>query len=180
MRVFDHAPWMEALTRIGQRLWGGAATSRREEKEVASTTPVPARRARKSRVAAATRRAHLAEIGPDMAVSRFLARCTRPCRGARLGTTALFDLYEAWAQAEGELAMTNKELSRALEARGFRKHKSNTMWWCDLQVAPTPGQTRIGASDPPNLPESEQSSRRQALGISGNGRLREDREDSGV
>lgn len=67
-------------------------------------------------------------------LGRFLEDCTREKDGARIQAIELHRLFCAWARANGERAWTPKGLGSAMQERGYRRVKSNTVHWVDLEL----------------------------------------------
>jgi putative DNA primase/helicase len=62
-------------------------------------------------------------------LARFLRLCTRFDAGARVQSSHLFSVFEAWARAAGEVEWKPKGFAKAMESKGFKKTRSNGMQW---------------------------------------------------
>ncbi len=63
-------------------------------------------------------------------IGRFLEDCTEPDQVARVQTSALYELFGAWALANAERASTPQYFGRSLREHGLRSIKSNGVhWW---------------------------------------------------
>ena len=67
-------------------------------------------------------------------LARFLRLCTVQEPAARVQSSHLFAVFEAWARAAGEVEWRAKGFARAMEAKGFRKTRSNGMQWEGLRL----------------------------------------------
>ena len=67
-------------------------------------------------------------------LGRFLALCVARKVGARAQSTALYETFVAWCKWAGEKEWTQVGLSKAMEDRGFRKKKSDTIQWIDAEL----------------------------------------------
>lgn len=67
-------------------------------------------------------------------LARFLRLCTVQEASARVQSSHLFAVFEAWARAAGEVEWRAKGFAKAMEAKGFRKTRSNGMQWEGLRL----------------------------------------------
>jgi putative DNA primase/helicase len=67
-------------------------------------------------------------------LGRFLSLCTRPKAGARVQSSRLHAVYEAWCKAAGETAWKNKGMAQAMLDKGFKKKASDGMQWLDIEL----------------------------------------------
>jgi putative DNA primase/helicase len=54
--------------------------------------------------------------------------------GCRLRSSVLYNAYTSWCSENGEAAASQKAFSGSLAAAGYRKVKSNGIFWTDLQL----------------------------------------------
>ncbi|WP_271299646.1 phage/plasmid primase, P4 family [Sphingomonas sp. CV7422] len=67
-------------------------------------------------------------------LARFLRECVVPDDKASVQSSILHGVFVAWARAAGEREWTNKGFSSAMTEKGYRKHKSNGMYWLELRL----------------------------------------------
>ncbi len=67
-------------------------------------------------------------------IGRFLETCTRRVPDKRVQSTALHELYSAWARVNGEAPRSHKAFSSALKGRGMSDLKSGVQWWLHLET----------------------------------------------
>lgn len=67
-------------------------------------------------------------------LGRFLRMCVAKTAGARVQSSHLFAVYQAWCVAAGEKEWTNKGLSKAMTDKGFKTLRSNGMQWLDIEL----------------------------------------------
>lgn len=67
-------------------------------------------------------------------LGEFLKTCTEDKPGERTQSSALYQLFGAWAQASGEKVWSHKGLTSAMRDRGYHLKRSNQSWWLDLTL----------------------------------------------
>lgn len=67
-------------------------------------------------------------------LGRFLAAACEVDAGARVNSTELYRVYQAWAQWAGEKDWSQNGFSRALANRGFEKHQSSVIYFLGLRL----------------------------------------------
>jgi putative DNA primase/helicase len=70
-------------------------------------------------------------------LGRFLADCTEADSDGRVQSIALYNLFVAWARANGEVGRhdwTATGFGRAMSERGYVRVKSNLMYWINLKL----------------------------------------------
>lgn len=66
-------------------------------------------------------------------LGRFLHDCTVAEPDARAKSSHLFDLFKAWAAAEGAGEWQPQGFAKAMEDRGWERKTSNGVWWLDIR-----------------------------------------------
>ena len=67
-------------------------------------------------------------------LGRFLATCVVSEAGARVQSSVLHQVYEAWCKSSGENAWKNRGLSLAMDERGYKRKQSDVVWWLDIRL----------------------------------------------
>ena len=67
-------------------------------------------------------------------LGRFLEACTAQDLGGRVQATALYDVFCAWAKANGETVWAMKGFSTGMQERGYASKKSSVSFWLDLKL----------------------------------------------
>lgn len=66
-------------------------------------------------------------------LGRFLSECTRENEEGSIQTTLLHQLFCAWCKVVGEREWTITGFGKAMQERGFTRHKSSTHFWLGLE-----------------------------------------------
>lgn len=77
-------------------------------------------------------------------LGRFLHDCTADKPGERVRSSALFDLFKAWAAATGAGEWQPQGFAKAMEDRGYERKTSNGVWWLDLVTMVTEDDVKDG------------------------------------
>lgn len=85
-------------------------------------------------------------------LGQFLADCVQGCKGDRVSSRRMHEVFVAWARASGEREWSPKGLAGALKERGFRALHSNGTFWLDCRLVRS--EVDFG-SDPPHPLERE-------------------------
>ena len=88
-------------------------------------------------------------------LGRFLEACTVQDLGGRVQATAIYELFCAWAKANGETVWAMKGFTSGMQERGYASKKSSLSYWLDLKLTkhlhdfPVTGdrQARVGGDD---------------------------------
>jgi DNA primase len=67
-------------------------------------------------------------------LSNFLTYCTERDPEARVQSSVLYEVYEAWTKAVGEYCWKQKGFSQALKAKGLASKASNGMHWLGIRL----------------------------------------------
>lgn len=67
-------------------------------------------------------------------LGRFLEFCTRPTGDGRVQTTALYQVFQAWARAFGESEWKPNGFGRAMTERGYLSKKSDLNYWLGIEL----------------------------------------------
>jgi putative DNA primase/helicase len=67
-------------------------------------------------------------------LGRFLEACVAPDPDGRVQSSAIHELFCAWAKANGAAEWSNKGLTAALIERGLQRTKSGVMFWTGVKV----------------------------------------------
>lgn len=67
-------------------------------------------------------------------LGRFLEAAIAAAPGERVRSSALYDVFAAWARASGERVWSAKGLTLAMKERGFQALRSNGMQWRDIRL----------------------------------------------
>lgn len=70
-------------------------------------------------------------------LGRFLQVCVEASAGARVQSSVMHELFDAWCKASGEKTWSPRGLGLALKERGFVAKQSNVMWWLDVKLTKT-------------------------------------------
>jgi hypothetical protein len=70
-------------------------------------------------------------------VRRFLDVCVERKTGARVQSSALYDLFAAWCNANGEVGWSQKRFSMAMKKHGFMTLRSDKVFWVDIKMTRT-------------------------------------------
>lgn len=70
-------------------------------------------------------------------LGRFLHDCTVDKAGSRAKSSHLFELFKAWAAAEGAGEWQPQGFAKAMEDRGYERKTSNGVWWLDIETTVT-------------------------------------------
>ena len=67
-------------------------------------------------------------------LGRFVAVCLEPADGARVQSSAMYEVYEAFSKASGEKVWTPRGFGLAMKERGYRSKQSNVRWWLNVRL----------------------------------------------
>ncbi|MEC9369530.1 MAG: phage/plasmid primase, P4 family [Pseudomonadota bacterium] len=67
-------------------------------------------------------------------LGRFMSTCTAHASGERVQSSVLYDLFIAWAEANGAPPWKQAGFSRALSERGYKRKQSDVVWWLDIRT----------------------------------------------
>ncbi len=67
-------------------------------------------------------------------LGQFMDVCVDYADGARIQSTDLYRLYVAWCIANGEKHWTAQGFGRAMGERGYKRKRSNVVFWLDLKL----------------------------------------------
>jgi putative DNA primase/helicase len=67
-------------------------------------------------------------------LGRFLAACVVPSPGKRTQSSILYQVFHAWAAANGEKEWSANGFSQAMAERGYQKKHSDFIWWLDIEL----------------------------------------------
>ncbi|MDQ2084714.1 phage/plasmid primase, P4 family [Xanthobacteraceae bacterium Astr-EGSB] len=70
-------------------------------------------------------------------LGRFLDAAVVVEPGARVQSSTLHEVFNAWGKCNGAAEWSNKGLTAAMEERGFKRVHSNVMWWIDIKLTKT-------------------------------------------
>jgi putative DNA primase/helicase len=94
-------------------------------------------------------------------LARFLKLCVVEDAESSVPSSRLHDVFVAWCKAAGEKEWSNKGFSKALEEKGFEKHRSDGMKWRGLRLVKDvgdfvgeDGKVRSGGADPGMLDDA--------------------------
>ncbi len=68
-------------------------------------------------------------------VTGFLDECSTTDTQARVKASELYAAYLAWAEANGDEPLSQRDFGRALTERGFHRYRSGVHWWLGLTLA---------------------------------------------
>lgn len=71
-------------------------------------------------------------------LGRFMAGCTEPAPGDRVQSSHLYEVYVAWAKANGAPIYFQTGFSNALIDRGYSKETKHFAYWLDLRLTKDP------------------------------------------
>ena len=89
-------------------------------------------------------------------LGRFLKACTTPAPGGKVASAELYQLFVAWARAEGERVWSQRGFGLAMRETGIRRATAELRYWLDIACIRSPGDfAPAGASAYPGEGEED-------------------------
>jgi putative DNA primase/helicase len=80
-------------------------------------------------------------------LGRFLTECVRSSASSRVQATELYSVFVAWAKASGDTVWTQPGFGRAMTSRHYKRTKSGTIHWLDIELVKTTGDFQDQAEE---------------------------------
>ncbi|MEM1201114.1 MAG: phage/plasmid primase, P4 family, partial [Pseudomonadota bacterium] len=78
--------------------------------------------------------------GDSDVLGMFMDQCTKTAIGAKVQSSSLFELFQAWAAFTAETGKwTQTKFSKELRERGYVKKHSDLVWWLDIETTKSVG-----------------------------------------